>query len=150
MLPFGSGLLFTRNSLNVQLKVNFPATSFGPCLNHEKLFAFAGESPLHVAVESGSIEIVKLLLDHGANVEKADKCGKTFRELLFSDFASVWVRAIVYPEQPQCTTKCQSFCNIYFAPSLNHVMLFAFVGESPLNVAAKSGSIEIVKLLLGL
>ena len=45
-------------------------------------FAFADESPLHFAAESGSIEIVKLLLDHGANVQQRDKYGETFLVLL--------------------------------------------------------------------
>ena len=90
--------MFTTSKLNVQKKAKVSATYFAPSLNHEKLLAFAGKSPLYVAAKSGSIEIVKLLLDHGADVERADKYGETFRELLFSHSAFIWVKAVVYPE----------------------------------------------------
>ena len=70
--------MFTGRNLNVQRIAKVAATYFARSLNHDKLFAFAGGSPLHVAVGSGSIEIVKLLLDRGADMEKADGWGKTF------------------------------------------------------------------------
>ena len=70
--------MFTGSNLNVHRKVKVSATYFARSLNHKQIFTFPGSSPLHYAVESGSVEIAKLLLDRGADIEKADKYGKTF------------------------------------------------------------------------
>ena len=74
--------MFKVSSLSVQWKVKASASYFARSLNHEKLFAFAGFSPLHLAAGIGFVEIVKLLLDRGADVEKANADGKTFPRLL--------------------------------------------------------------------
>ena len=59
------------------------ATYFASSVNHhEKLFAFPGITPLYVAAKMGSIEIVRLLVDSGADLQKADEDGKTFMVLL--------------------------------------------------------------------
>ena len=78
LLSLLSKPLFNRNDLSVQQKVKDSTTYFAPSLNHDKLFAFAGKHPLHFAAKSRSTEIVELLLDHGADVEKEDHRGKTF------------------------------------------------------------------------
>ena len=66
----------------MQIKVKVSATYFACSLNNDKIFAFAGLSPLYGAAESGSIEIVKLLLDRGADVNKVGTEGETFLVLL--------------------------------------------------------------------
>ena len=70
--------MFNGSNLDVQRKAKVSATNLARSLNHDKLFAFAGQSPLHVAAKYGSIETVKLLLDRGADMEKAGFAGKTF------------------------------------------------------------------------
>ena len=78
-----SQLLLIYSNLNVQEKVKVSATYFSHSLNHhDKLFPFAGFTPLHIAAGTGSIEIVKLLVDSGADVQKAAEQGKTFPVLL--------------------------------------------------------------------
>ena len=78
--------MFTRSNLNVQRKVKVSAIYFPRSLNHDKLFAFAGMSPLHLAAVNGKLEIAELLLDHGADVEKADSDGKTILVLVLMCF----------------------------------------------------------------
>ena len=77
---------FIISNLNVQRKVKVSATYFPRSLNHDKLFAFAGDSPLHNAARSGELEIAELLLDRGADVEKANKNGRTFLVLVLMCF----------------------------------------------------------------
>ena len=74
--------MFTGSNINVHRKVKVSATHFARSLNLDKIFAFPGISPLHSAVGSRSVEIVKLLLDREADVNKADKDGKTFLGIL--------------------------------------------------------------------
>ena len=66
------------SNLNVRRNAKVSPSYFARSSNYDKLFAFAGKSSLHVAVGSGSIEIVKLLLDRGADMEAANRWGKTF------------------------------------------------------------------------
>ena len=53
----------------------------GADINHG---TYNGETPLMYAIEGKNLEVVKLLLDCGADVEKVTKTGKTFRVLLLS------------------------------------------------------------------
>ena len=75
-------MLFTGKNLNEQIKVQVSATYFARSLNHDKLFAFAGWSPLHGAATSGYFGTVTPPLVRGADVEKRDEYGKTFLVLL--------------------------------------------------------------------
>ena len=36
-----------------------------------------GTTPLHIACEEGSVDVVRLLLDNGAEVDRANECGDT-------------------------------------------------------------------------
>ena len=142
--------MFIRNNLSVQRKAKVSATYFARSLNHYKLFAFAGKSPLHVAARSGSIEIVKLLLDRGADMEKADGLGKTFLVffLLCCQVYLLFGIHLLFTGRNLNVQRKTKICATYFAGSLNHDKLFAFAGDSPLRAAVESGSIQIVKLLL--
>ena len=55
-----------------------------------------GETTLTDAIEANDLEMVKLLPDRGADVEKADKDGNTFRVLFLPErFASIWDKLLL-------------------------------------------------------
>ncbi|XP_055373140.1 tyrosine-protein kinase Shark [Condylostylus longicornis] len=90
-----------------------------------------GQTALHVACINSSEEILKLLINVGANVNCRDTEGNT-------------------PLHYACRTKSVSFIKTLINAKANIHIRNITTGYVPLHDAAKSGNLEIVKLLLEL
>jgi len=87
-----------------------------------------GRTPLFVATQKGQLEVVRLLLDAGANVDKADSDGWTPLQIASQKGHLDIVRVLV--EEGADKDKVDSW------------------GRTPLSVASQNGHLEIVRLLV--
>ena len=88
----------------------------------------AGLYPIHIAVKVGAIEIVKLLIERGADVDSVDKEGR-----------SPLHYAVQYQNKEMIFLLLKSEAD----PNIQNIY-----GITPLHQAAYSSTIEIVKMLV--
>ena len=84
--------------------------------------------PLHIVAQEGHVEVVKLLLEKGANIEAINNQG----------FTSLWIAA--YKGHTEIV-------KVLIAAGAN-IEAIDDEGYTPLEVAARNGHVEVVKLLL--
>ena len=87
-----------------------------------------GNTPLHKAVESGSLELMKYLIEHGADINHENICGQT-----------PLYRAV------QCYSLEIVNCLIEHGAKVNYEV----IRNSSLKNAVESRSLEIIKYLVG-
>lgn len=128
-----------------------------------------GQTPLIEAVKAANIDIVKLLLDSGANADKADErvtMGKGSRPLAFAcdkgllDIASLLLQrgadpdgVSKYYETPLGQASDHGFCELVEVLIEGGAKIdgpCGFDGMSPLMVACKSRQVEAARLLIKL
>jgi hypothetical protein len=66
---------YARDSL--ERHISWPATEFSPKHINNGANLLGGDTPLHIAVGQGHIEIVKLLIANGAKINNSNRRGKT-------------------------------------------------------------------------
>lgn len=109
----------------------------------------AGSTPLHVAASKNDVNMVKLLLENGALISVWDSDGKTPLQVALDAGAYETVKLL--REQPYIVyTREKEYVDLAaeLVGAGADVNTFALDGESALNMAVRSGSLTLVKLLV--
>jgi len=122
---------------------------------------YGGNTPLHVAVENGNLEIAEFLLQHGAKTKTKNSDGRTPLMMLDEDAAPELVNLLlIYGAKINLADKQGNTALIFAAEYASNDVVKALIsqganinqlnkkGETALMRAAASGELEKVKSLL--
>ena len=99
-----------------------------PIMDNEHFVEYGRETPLHFAARLGNLRMVRLLLDHGADLSV-----KTVSRMCHPKQLTEWtdeVTSLVWP--------LREFKRVMFQP---------YEGETPLDMALREDNAEIVNIL---
>jgi ankyrin repeat protein len=119
-----------------------------------------GSTPLHLAADEGTVEVIPLLFEHGANPGMVDNKGRTsLHEAAYNGRAEV-VRMLLEQGANASAEDHQGRIPLHEAAHYGSVEVVCvlleyganvcaedYLGRTPLHVAAQQGSIEIVRML---
>ncbi|XP_021712114.1 uncharacterized protein LOC5564954 isoform X2 [Aedes aegypti] len=149
-------------SVNIQYGHNFndcdelPIDMFGK----DSKFIFHG-TPLHTAAGKGNIEMVKLLIDHNANIDTKDDEGCTPLHYASRNGNLEMVKLLIDNRANVDTTQNEGWTPLHYASQNGHIDVVKLLidnranvdttqneGCTPLHKAAENGHLDVVKLLI--